>query len=257
MTFKKGYKPTEEHIRKMVETRMKNGSYLGGMKNKKHSEETKLKISETRLKKFKEGKIKLWNKGKHFSEESKIKMSEAHKGHKSHRKGLSYEEEYGKEKAEELKRQLRESKLGKQSWNKGIPCREETKIKLSQANKGNKSWNKGIHPEYVQGKNNPAWLGGISFEPYGLKFNKQLKEQIRKRDGYRCQQCFREQNELFIKWKNGIKKYKLIVHHIDYNKKNNDPKNLISLCNSCHSKTNVNRKKWIKYFIIISQCIGK
>jgi hypothetical protein len=34
----------------------------------------------------------------------------------------------------------------------------------------------------------------------------------------------------------------------DYDKKNCDPKNLITLCNSCHSKTNFNRKKWIIYF---------
>ena len=43
-------------------------------------------------------------------------------------------------------------------------------------------------------------------------------------------------------------KRKLDVHHIDYDKKNNDPKNLISLCRKCHMKTNKNRKYWTKYF---------
>ena len=38
------------------------------------------------------------------------------------------------------------------------------------------------------------------------------------------------------------------VHHIDYNKNNCDPKNLITLCNNCHSKTNTNRKYWVGYF---------
>lgn len=30
--------------------------------------------------------------------------------------------------------------------------------------------------------------------------------------------------------------------------KNNDEKNLITLCNSCHAKTNFNRENWIEFF---------
>ena len=37
-------------------------------------------------------------------------------------------------------------------------------------------------------------------------------------------------------------------NHIDYNKKNSNPNNLITLCSRCHSKTNFFNKKWIKYF---------
>ena len=37
-------------------------------------------------------------------------------------------------------------------------------------------------------------------------------------------------------------------NHIDYDKDNLDPKNLISLCKSCHMKTNHNRAYWINYF---------
>lgn len=37
-------------------------------------------------------------------------------------------------------------------------------------------------------------------------------------------------------------------NHIDYNKKNCNPKNLITLCRKCHSKTNSNRDYWINYF---------
>jgi hypothetical protein len=83
------------------------------------------------------------------------------------------------------------------------------------------------------------WKGGKSFEPYGIEFNKVLKEEIRKRDKYICQKCRKKQKQL---------KRKLYIHHIDYNKKNNKPKNLISLCLLCHSKTNFNRNKWKKYF---------
>jgi hypothetical protein len=41
---------------------------------------------------------------------------------------------------------------------------------------------------------------------------------------------------------------KLQIHHIDYNKKNNNLNNLISLCLSCHTKTGFNRSYWEKYF---------
>uniref|UniRef100_A0A6H1ZX55 Putative homing endonuclease n=2 Tax=viral metagenome TaxID=1070528 RepID=A0A6H1ZX55_9ZZZZ len=41
---------------------------------------------------------------------------------------------------------------------------------------------------------------------------------------------------------------KLTIHHIDYNKKNNDELNLISLCRKCHSKTGGKRKYWQNYF---------
>jgi len=95
------------------------------------------------------------------------------------------------------------------------------------------------YSKYHKGKNAHTWLGGISFEPYGIKFNNDLKEQIRKRDKYKCQECGHIQKQL---------KDKLNIHHIDYNKKNNIPENLISLCRSCHAQTGYERKDWIKYF---------
>ncbi len=97
----------------------------------------------------------------------------------------------------------------------------------------------GKHPTHMKGEKNNNWQGGISFEPYGLEFNKKLKEQIRKKYHYRCQQCFRHQNELL---------YKLSIHHIDFNKKNNSEENLIPLCRNCHCQTNFKRENWIDYF---------
>lgn len=89
------------------------------------------------------------------------------------------------------------------------------------------------------------WKGGISPNLYGIEFNNELKKQIRKRDEYRCQQCFRHQDELFTK---KGKKRKLDIHHIDFNKQNNNSSNLISLCHNCHIQTNFNREDWTKYF---------
>ena len=85
------------------------------------------------------------------------------------------------------------------------------------------------------GKKHPQWQGGKSFEPYPLGWNKTHREQIRYRDKYTCQLCGVPEIEC---------NKKLNVHHIDYDKKNINPENLVSLCNSCHTKTNHNRNKW-------------
>ena len=88
-------------------------------------------------------------------------------------------------------------------------------------------------------ENNPQWLGGLSFFPYPLKWSNQLRESIRQRDGYTCRICG-------YVWDK--KDRKLSVHHIDYNKNNLNPENLISLCTPCHSKTHHKRDYWINYF---------
>ena len=113
---------------------------------------------------------------------------------------------------------------------KGKIASLETRKKMSISHKGEK-----CH----------FWLGGKSFEPYGLEFDKELKELIRARNGYRCQECFKHESELFTKTGNPRK---LMCHHINYIKTDNRPKNLISLCQKCHLKTNFKRKDWTKYF---------
>lgn len=89
------------------------------------------------------------------------------------------------------------------------------------------------------GSNTPNWAGGISIEPYCEAWkDEEYKESIRERDGYKClnPECN------FITTN-------LNIHHIDYNKKNCKPKNLITLCRSCNAKANFDRswhKKWYK-----------
>lgn len=89
--------------------------------------------------------------------------------------------------------------------------------------------------ERMRGDKNPGWQGGISkiYQEYPVEFSSKLKRKVRKRDGYFCQEC----NE-YRKGK------KLNIHHIDYNKHNNEMCNLISLCDVCHTKTNFNRNVW-------------
>lgn len=86
---------------------------------------------------------------------------------------------------------------------------------------------------------NPNWKNGKSFELYPLGWNKTHREQIRFRDGYKCQICAIPEAEHIRR---------LDVHHIDYNKLNNKSENLISLCVYCHMKTNGKREYWKEYF---------
>lgn len=93
--------------------------------------------------------------------------------------------------------------------------------------------------ESNKGENHPSWLGGISFEPYGIEFNEKLKEKIRQRDNYTCQinGCNEKQNGK-----------RFPVHHVDYCKQNNEEYNLITLCPSHHNRSNFNRDYWENYF---------
>ena len=73
--------------------------------------------------------------------------------------------------------------------------------------------------------------------PYPPEFSKELKKQVFDRDNGICQLC----NNLVT---NGH-----AIHHIDYDKYNNNKFNLILLCKSCHNKTNVkNREYWTELF---------
>ena len=94
------------------------------------------------------------------------------------------------------------------------------------------------HSKIMSLDGNPRWIGGCS-DKYDFKFTTELKEQVRNRDNNCCRLCglTNEENIEFYKGS-------LPIHHIDYNKQNSSINNLITLCNSCHAKTNANRKQW-------------
>lgn len=87
------------------------------------------------------------------------------------------------------------------------------------------------HSIKFSGKNHWCWKGGISCEPYCQDWTKEFKEFIKERDGYKCQNPYCSSKNL----------NDLTVHHIDYNKKNCGPENLITICRSCNSKANTDR----------------
>ena len=81
------------------------------------------------------------------------------------------------------------------------------------------------------------WVDFIAQEPYCSIWTKEFKEMIKERDGYKClnPDC----------WKTSTK---LCGHHVDYNKKNCNPWNIITTCLSCNSRANKNRSKWQKFY---------
>jgi len=198
--------------RKISEEHKRNLS-LAWDYNKHFTPECRKKLSES-------------GKGRHHSEESKLKMRKPKLiTHPAWNKGLN-------------KTDQRVKKYIRKRLEKGYKHSEETKIKLSESHKGKTTWNKGkILPQFSR-ENHPNWLGGKSFEPYTTDWTKTLKRSIRERDKYTCQNCGKPQEEETFH-----------IHHIDYNKENCNPINLITLCHSCHTKTNHHRDKWMKYFI--------
>ena len=238
------------------------------------------KAIETKKRLFKEGKIKIWNKGialseerkrqigintkklwqnpefrermngknhpnygKKLSEEHRRKLSEVNIGNKNMlgkhatketrekmrivRLGKTEVEIFGKEKAKEFSERRR--KLFEELWQN-----PEWKEKMNRKMWGNKEFR-----EKMIGKNSSNWMGGKSFEPYTPDFNERFKESIRARDNYCCVVCNKSQEEL---------KYKLSVHHVDYDKLNSFKQNAVSLCNKNHAETNVNRTSWKIFF---------
>jgi len=76
----------------------------------------------------------------------------------------------------------------------------------------------------VAGSNNPAWKGGIADWDYAQNW-KSLCKLVKDRDRWICQACGKTRK----RWG-----HKLHVHHIDGDKTNNHPHNLIAICSVCH-----------------------
>ncbi|MEK9135114.1 MAG: NUMOD3 domain-containing DNA-binding protein [Patescibacteria group bacterium] len=211
-----GKKLSEEHKRKIGRA----------SRGRRHTEESKRKIS-----------VAL--KGRKHTAERRRKNSEAQKGKKLSEEAKKKIGDFwrGKKRlfSEEHKRKSRELRLRYNINWKGKYHTEETKRKISEAHRGmKKPW---VIPPNNKGENNSNWQGGKSFELYSAHWTATLRGLIRKRDNYICCVCGKPQGKITHD-----------VHHIDYNKKNCNPVNLITLCHNCHVKTNKIRERWIKYF---------
>ncbi len=143
---------------------------------------------------FKKGDIP-WNKGI--------------KGRISLRKGISLEEEYGKERAETIRKKMSERKIGKIPscpFKKGHPYGKRFK-------KGNKPWN------YIDGRSRL-----LAPARYGDDWDK-IRYLVYLRDRFTCQDC-------------EVTGKRLDIHHIIpfLISFDNSLGNLITLCRKCHMK---------------------
>ena len=228
---------------------------IAKLTGKKHSEESKRKMSES-----KKGK-----KRAPFTEEHKARISAARKGQPSNRTGIPHTAETkakmsasakGRKRTPETCAKLSEiarnrppevkAKFAKASLGRHIS--EEQKRIISITHKGKK-----YGPETrakmsiaQSGPNNPAWRGGISYEPYCPKFNGNLKKRIRYFFDNECIICGKSEKD---------NEQSLSCHHVEYNKQACCDGKLVqfaALCRICHNKTtHGDRERWENMLHII------
>jgi hypothetical protein len=202
-------------------SRSHNGKSNQGRKHSKESRKTRSAAQSGKGNHF---------YGKHHSPETRKIMSLA-------KLGKSWDEIMINSSPEDVQnRKQKKSKqmLGEGNHFHGCRHKDETKIRISENHwncqgENNPMFGKG---HLLRGEKNGAWKGGVSLI-YASSFDKELRTEIRKRDEFTCAICFQ----------NGYD-----VHHVDYDKQNSDATNLITLCRSCHAKTNFNRESWKAFF---------
>lgn len=262
----KGFKHSDESKRKMSTAHKgkkltkEHAKNIGlAQKGRTHSEETKKKLSEI-------------FKGREVSEETRKKMSEAAKKRRlspEHRRKISEalrKREIRPETREKLRQRALERGQGKQipgpetrkkmsearkgkkktvtkKWReaarkrgdelRGVPQDPETNRKRSETLKGREftkehreKLSEALKGKYI-GPDSSGWIDGRSADrnPYPPEFDRYLKQKIRRRDKRTCQACFEPAER-----KAGH------IHHINGDKQDCSPDNLVLVCITCHNK---------------------
>lgn len=198
-----------------------------------HTQESREKMSNS------------WSYEKHFPPEVKQKISESCSGNKNGFYGKTHTIEtriilseiaqkrtgnrnpmFGKHQSEDARKKISENCSGFL----GKHHSDKTRRRISEAQRGEKNYN---------------WRGGVSFDPYCVKFNREFKERVRAFFGHRCVECGKTQKE------NGRL---LDVHHVNYDKTmccNDTKPTFVTLCRPHNVMANYNREQWEQHYITI------
>jgi hypothetical protein len=166
----------------------------------KHSEESKIKISKSRI-------------GKHYP-----KLSAARKGQKSAFLGRHHSEESNRKNSEA---------------HKGKRLTEEHKRKISLKCRDISGKNNPIYGIDVSGDKNPAWKGGITSENQKIKNSniyRNWRKSVYQRDHYTCLKCKRIA---------GILRAHHKYNFADFPDLRFDVSNGATLCKGCHDEFHV------------------
>ena len=233
----KGYKHTEEFCQKQSkQMKGKNNPWYG----KKRPDISKI-LKENNPMRDPEVITRISGKNHHMNQKTAQKISRALKGRKYPERSGKNHPNYGKKihtnefrmthskrmrenppaKRFEVRKKISAAlkALGESHPNK----RPEIRKKISDSLVGDKHWN---------------WQGGISCDPYcDVWTDREYKESILERDDHTCQNpdCWETSK-------------RIMLHHINYNKKDCHPNNLIAVCGSCNIRANFNRKYWQKLY---------
>lgn len=207
----------------------KDIKYARGKNPNSHirSDEVKLKTSLTLKEKHKNKK---WG----FAEKDFVPWN---KGLKGFMKGIprhSYNDDF----REKIKNWSKDYHKTHKVWNKDLLKDDDIRlmnISISMENK---------NPMFIidnrkkvsmtaQGVSEKEWNGFLIYKNNRTNEHLLFREFILERDNHTCI-CEKNGNE---------------IHHIDYDNFNDIFENVITLCKSCHSKTNWNREYWKKFLI--------
>ena len=185
-------------------------------------------------------------KGHKVKKEWVEKTKEANTGRESQRKGTTLEEEYGKEKADEIKKKMSERAKGRAGWNKGL-----TKEELLKHYKN--GW-KGIFKKghkALKDKNHPFWKGNnASLNSIHCWVKRKLGTPRK------CEHCGTTKAKMYD-WSNKDHKYRRVLSdwtrlcrscHILYDHENNLTK-MLKIENGKRLNKGRKRDKLGRYFI--------
>jgi ribosomal protein L31 len=97
----------------------------------------------------------------------------------------------------------------------------------------------------ISGPNNPAWDGGISKDPYCNLWNPNFRTRAREFFGNICVECGKLVDP---------PRKNMHVHHVLYDKgiccegEDVGERLFVTLCKSCHTRSNHNKEHWKKYY---------